>query len=74
MQELVEFFFRNRSIVNHHTDSFNAFLPTPDNPNSRMQRIVDNVRVSEDDTDRGIAVVERPAVDLVDGGLAARRS
>jgi DNA-directed RNA polymerase subunit B len=58
MQELVEFFFRNRSIVNHHTDSFNAFLPTPDNPNSRMQRIVDNVRVSEDDTDRGIIKLE----------------
>jgi len=54
MREIVDAFFRERSIVNHHLASFNDFLPTPDNPNSRMQRIVDEARVSEDSTERGI--------------------
>src|SRR5947209_19649420 len=44
MRELIDAFFRERSIVNHHIASFNDFLPTIDNPNSRMQRIVDNLR------------------------------
>ncbi|MCI4343387.1 MAG: DNA-directed RNA polymerase subunit B'', partial [Thermoplasmata archaeon] len=54
MREIVDAFFRERSIVNHHLASFNDFLPTKDNPNSRMQRIVDEARVSEDSTERGI--------------------
>ncbi len=54
MRELVEAFFKSRSIVNHHIASFNDFLPTHDNPNSRMQRIVDNVRVGDDESDRGV--------------------
>jgi len=54
MREIVDAFFRERSTVNHHLASFNDFLPTPDNPNSRMQRIVDEARVSEDSTDRGV--------------------
>ena len=58
MRELVEAFFRERSIVNHHIASFNDFLPTPDNPNSRMQRIVDNVRVGDDETDKGVIKLE----------------
>ena len=54
MRELVETYFRERSIVNHHTASYNDFLPTIDHPNSRMQKIVDNVRASPDETERGI--------------------
>ncbi len=54
MREIVDAFFRERSIVNHHLASFNDFLPTEDNRNSRMQRIVDEARVSEDSTERGI--------------------
>ena len=54
MREIVDGFFRERSIVNHHLASFNDFLPTKDNPNSRMQRIVDDARVSEDSTERGV--------------------
>src|SRR5271156_6028599 len=54
MREIVDAFFRERSIVNHHLASFNDFLPTKDNPNSRMQRIVDEARVSDDSTERGI--------------------
>ncbi len=54
MRELVETYFKERSIVNHHIASYNDFLPTIDHPNSRMQKIVDNVRASPDDTERGI--------------------
>ncbi len=54
MRELVEAFFRERSIVNHHIASFNDFLPTLDNPNARMQRIVDNLRSSVEDEMRGM--------------------
>ena len=53
MRELVDLYFRDRSIVNHHISSFNDYLSTVDNPNSRMQRIVDNVRVSTEDNARG---------------------
>jgi len=48
MRELVEAFFKDRSIVNHHIASFNAFLPTMDNQNSWMQRIVDGVRMGQE--------------------------
>src|SRR5213592_1312096 len=54
MRELIDAFFRERSIVNHHIASFNDFLPTIDNPNSRMQRIVDNLRSSPEDDRRGV--------------------
>ena len=54
LRDLVELYFKDRSIVNHHISSFNDFLPTLDNPNSRMQKIVDNLRVSAEDMDRGI--------------------
>jgi len=54
LRDLVELYFKERSIVNHHISSFNDFLSTMDNPNSRMQNIVDNLRVSAEDVDRGI--------------------
>ncbi|MDQ1371949.1 MAG: DNA-directed polymerase subunit [Candidatus Thermoplasmatota archaeon] len=54
MRELVETYFRERSIVNHHIASYNDFLPTIDHPNCRMQKIVDNVRASPDESDRGV--------------------
>ena len=53
MRDLVKLYFDERSIVNHHTSSFNDFLATNDNANSRMQKIVDDIRVPTDDTDRG---------------------
>ena len=53
MKDLVAAFFKDRSIVNHHLASFNDFLPTHDNPNSRMQRIVDNLRIGEEE-ERGL--------------------
>jgi DNA-directed RNA polymerase subunit B len=58
MRELVESFFRERSIVNHHIASYNDFLPTPDNLNSGMQRVVDNIRIGEGDDGRGFIRLE----------------
>ncbi|MCL1905313.1 MAG: DNA-directed RNA polymerase subunit B'', partial [Methanomassiliicoccaceae archaeon] len=54
MRDLVKLYFDEHSIVNHHVSSFDDFLATHDNTNSRMQRIVDNLRVPTDDADRGI--------------------
>ena len=54
MRELVELFFKEKTIVNHHIASYNDFIPTYDNPHSRMQRIVDNVRVGFEDAERGV--------------------
>lgn len=54
MRDLVKLYFDERSIVNHHISSFDDFLATGDNPNSRMQKIVDNMRVPTDDAERGI--------------------
>jgi len=75
MRELVEGFFKDRSIVNHHTASFNDFLPTPDNLNSRMQRIVDNIRVGEDDAEKGVIKLEvdRIGKDTIEVYVGRRR-
>jgi DNA-directed RNA polymerase subunit B len=63
MRELVEAFFRERSIVNHHIASFNDFIPTMENPNSRMQRIVDNLRSSVEDEKRGLIKLDEDRTD-----------
>ena len=54
MRDLVKLYFEERSIVNHHIVSFNDFLATPENKNSRMQKIVDDMRVPTDDAERGM--------------------
>ena len=50
MRELVESFFRERSIVNHHIASFNDFLPTIDNPNDAtfLDRAMDPLEQLDD--------------------------
>jgi len=63
LRDLIQLYFKDRSIVNHHISSFNDFLSTMDNPNSRMQKIVDNLRVSADDTSRGIIKLEEDRTD-----------
>ena len=54
MRDLVKLYFEERTIVNHHIASFNDFLATRSNPNSRMQKIVDDMRVPTDDAARGV--------------------
>jgi DNA-directed RNA polymerase subunit B len=75
MRELVEAFFRERSVVNHHIASFNDFLPTLDNPNARMQRIVDNLRSSVEDEMRGMIRLDedRTEGDLVEIRFGRKR-
>ena len=68
MRDIVEAFFRERSIVNHHIASFNDFLPTLDHPNSRMQCIVDDLRVGGDmDDEDGIRGVIKLEIDKTGG-------
>src|SRR3989337_3975950 len=75
LRELIDAFFRERSIVNHHTASFNDFLPTIDNPNSRMQRIVDNHRSSPQAERRGIIKLDedRTEGDIIEIRIGRKR-
>ena len=54
MRDLVKAFFRDRSIVNHHLASINDFLPTHDNPNSRMQRLVNSIAIGDVGKEKGL--------------------
>src|SRR5439155_25492574 len=74
MRELIDAFFRERSIVNHHIASFNDFLPTIDNPNSRMQRIVDNLRSSPEDDRRGVIKLDEDRTERDVNGIRIGRS
>jgi len=75
MRDLIDAFFRERSIVNHHIASFNDFLPTIDNPNSRMQRIVDHLRSSPEDERRGIIKLDedRTEGDVIEIRIGRKR-
>ncbi len=75
MKELIDGFFRERSIVNHHIASFNDFLPTIDNPSSRMQRIIDNHRASPEDDRRGLIKLDedRTEGDVIEIRIGRKR-
>src|SRR3989337_1092435 len=75
VRELVDAFFSERSVVNHHIASFNDFLPTIDNPGSRMQRIVDSLRSSPEDDRRGIFKLDedRTEGDLIEIRIGRKR-
>jgi len=45
---LLDAFFRERPTVNHHLASYNAFLPTHDNPNSNMQKVVNAIHIGDE--------------------------
>ena len=62
MRDLVKAYFDESSIVNHHIASFDDFLASADNPNSRMQKIVDDIRVPTDDAERGIICLDKDHV------------
>ena len=63
MRDLVKSYFDESSIVNHHIASFDDFLASPDNPNSRMQKIVDDIKVPTDDAERGIITLDKDHLD-----------
>ena len=78
MRELVDAFYGERSIVNHHIASYNDFLAT------RLQHVIDHIRIGDDDTaERGIVQTDiegyyiklgkiqvgRPVVKEADGSL-----
>ncbi|HEX2065639.1 MAG TPA: hypothetical protein VHI93_02400, partial [Candidatus Thermoplasmatota archaeon] len=49
MRELVDAFYAERSIVNHHIASYNDFLA------KRLQHVIDNIRIGDDETsERGV--------------------
>src|SRR3989304_2490365 len=50
MREVIDGFFRERSIVNHHIASFNDFVAHPRNLNSKIQEIIDNLRLTEEES------------------------
>ncbi len=57
MKELVDFFFKNESVVSHQIDSYNNFVATLGNPESVMQQIVDETKVS-DEEEPGLMVLD----------------
>ena len=49
MQEIIESFFKERSLVNHQLASYNDCIPSTVNQLSRMERIIRNIRVGTDE-------------------------
>ncbi len=78
MRELVDAFYEERSIVNHHIASYNDFVQ------KRLQHVIDNIRIGDDETAErgsvqtdiegyqiklGKVSVGRPVVKEADGSL-----
>ena len=49
MQEIIQSFFRERSLVNHQIASYDDCIPAGDNSISRMEKIIRNIRVGTDE-------------------------
>jgi DNA-directed RNA polymerase subunit B len=49
MKEIIESYFRERSLVNHQLASYNDCIPTADSQESRFEKIVRNIRIGTDD-------------------------
>ena len=58
MKEIIESYFRERSLVNHQLASYNDCIPSADSQSSRFEEIVRNIRIGTDE-----------AVDDGEGGL-----
>ena len=49
MKEIIESYFRHRSLVNHQLASYNDCIPSADSQSSRFERIVRNIRIGTDE-------------------------
>ena len=49
MREVVESYFKQRSLVNHQLASYNDCIPIGDGKESRMERIVRSIRIGSDE-------------------------
>ena len=49
MREIVESYFKHRSLVNHQLASYNDCIPIGDGKESRMENIVRNIRIGSDE-------------------------
>ena len=49
MQEIIQSFFKARSLVNHQLASYNDCIPVGDSTISRMEKIIRNIRVGTDE-------------------------
>ncbi|MDA0878052.1 MAG: DNA-directed RNA polymerase subunit B'', partial [archaeon] len=49
MQEIIEAYFRERSLVNHQVASYDDCIPAGENQPSRMEDIIQNIRVGTDE-------------------------
>ena len=49
MQEIIQAFFKERSLVNHQLASYNDCIPASESAISRMERIIRNIRVGTDE-------------------------
>ena len=58
MKEIIESYFRERSLVNHQLASYNDCIPSADSQSSRFEEIVRNIRIGTEE-----------AVDDGEGGL-----
>ncbi|AAT42844.1 DNA-directed RNA polymerase subunit B [Picrophilus oshimae] len=57
MNPILDYFFKTESVVNYQIESMNHFYATKDNPNNRMQEIVDETKVS-DDSEPGVILLD----------------
>ncbi|MBJ84771.1 MAG: DNA-directed RNA polymerase subunit B [Euryarchaeota archaeon] len=58
MKEIIESYFRERSLVNHQLASYNDCIPSTDSQSSRFEEIVRNIRIGTEE-----------AIDDDEGGL-----
>ena len=49
MKEIIESYFRQRSLVNHQLASYNDCIPRADSQGSRFEKIVRNIRIGTDE-------------------------
>jgi len=71
MQEIIQSFFRERSLVNHQLASYDDCIPTGDNTISRMEKIVRAIRVGTDediDDEKGGII----KLDVIDQDIVVR--